>query len=76
MRDRCGFHHAVNCATHLSDVERRILEAYASGLSREEIGELLGLSKRTVGHYLTIAKEKLGAHTLVQAALLSIRHAF
>jgi two-component system response regulator DesR len=56
----------------LTPLERRILEAYAGGACRAEIGERVGLSERTVGNYLTIAKEKLGARNLAHAASLSL----
>jgi DNA-binding NarL/FixJ family response regulator len=57
----------------MTERESRVLELYAMGLNRLQIGERVGLSERTVGHYLTVAKEKLGASTLVQAVVLALR---
>ena len=56
--------------TTLSATEENVLQAYASGFSRDEIAALLHLSSRTVGHALTAAKEKLGARSLVHAAVM------
>jgi len=71
-RTRDGYHHARSLACGLTELERRVLEAYALGMNRRQIGARLGLSERTIGHYLTVAKEKLGAETLVHAAVLSL----
>ena len=54
----------------LSATEVSVLQAFASGFSRDEIAALLHLSSRTVGHALTAAKEKLGARSLVHAAVM------
>jgi DNA-binding CsgD family transcriptional regulator len=69
-RVRDGYHHAQ--AYGLTELERRVLHAYAHGMSRARIGAHFGLSERTVGRYLTVAKEKLGADTLVHAVVLSL----
>jgi DNA-binding NarL/FixJ family response regulator len=71
-RTRDGYHHARPPAAGLTELERRVLHAYAHGMNRRQIGAHFGLSERTVGHYLTVAKEKLGAETLVHAAVLSL----
>jgi DNA-binding NarL/FixJ family response regulator len=71
-RARDGYHHARAAACALTELERRVLHAYAHGMNRRRIGAHFGLSERTVGHYLTVAKEKLGAETLVHAAVLSL----
>jgi DNA-binding NarL/FixJ family response regulator len=72
VRTRDGYHHARAPAAGLTELERRVLHAYAHGMNRRQIGAHFGLSERTVGHYLTVAKEKLGADTLVHAAVLSL----
>jgi len=66
---RTGYHHLRNDA-ELTDLERRILAAYAAGARRAEIATRVGLSDRTVGSYLTVVKEKLGARTLAHAVAL------
>lgn len=71
-RVRDGYHHARPWACELTDLERRVLQAYAHGMNRRRIGAHFGLSERTVGRYLTVAKEKLGADTLVHAVVLSL----
>jgi DNA-binding NarL/FixJ family response regulator len=74
-RRRSGYHHADARSCRITERENRVLELYAMGLNRIQIGQRVGLSERTVGHYLTIAKEKLGASTLVQAVVLALRDA-
>jgi DNA-binding NarL/FixJ family response regulator len=74
-RPRGGYRHARAPACELTELERRVLNAYAQGMNRRQIGIRLGLAERTVGHYLTVAKEKLGADTLVHAAVLSLSNA-
>jgi DNA-binding NarL/FixJ family response regulator len=69
---RDGYHHARSWVCELTELERRVLHAYAHGMNRRQIGAHFGLSERTVGRYLTVAKEKLGADTLVHAAVLSL----
>ena len=71
-RTRDGYHHARPYGCALSEIERRVLHAYAHGMNRRQIGAYFGLSERTVGRYLTVAKEKLGADTLVHAVVLSL----
>jgi DNA-binding CsgD family transcriptional regulator len=66
---RSGYHHQRVQRCGLTDVERQILNYYARGMNRSQIGARVGLSERTVSHYLTIAKEKLGANPLVQATV-------
>jgi DNA-binding NarL/FixJ family response regulator len=68
-RRRSGYHRA-DTTCRITPLEDRVLQLYAAGLNRAQIGERVGLSERTVGHYLTVVKEKLGATTLVQAAVL------
>jgi DNA-binding NarL/FixJ family response regulator len=70
---RSGYHHTDSWSCRITDRESRVLELYAMGLNRVQIGQRVGLSERTVGRYLTIAKEKLGASTLVQAVVLALR---
>jgi DNA-binding NarL/FixJ family response regulator len=66
---RTGYHHSP--ANHeLTELERRVLAAYAAGARRTEIATRVGLSDRTVGTYLTVVKEKLGARTLAHAVAL------
>ena len=61
-------------ATDVTPTELRILELRASGLSRNDIAELLHRSPQTISNSLTLAKEKLGARSIVQAvALVTIR---
>lgn len=67
---RNGYHHARR-EHDLTELERRILAAYAAGARRAEIAARVGLADRTVGTYLTVAKEKLGARTLAHAVALS-----
>ena len=55
----------------LTELERRILAAYAQGARRAEIAARVGLADRTVGTYLTVAKEKLGARTLAHAVAMT-----
>jgi DNA-binding CsgD family transcriptional regulator len=66
---RNGYHHPRR-EHELTDLERRVLAAYAAGARRAEIAARIGLADRTVGTYLTVAKEKLGARTLAHAAAL------
>jgi DNA-binding NarL/FixJ family response regulator len=54
----------------LTQLERNVLEAYAAGLRRAEIGHRVGLADRTVGAYLTAVKEKLGARSLAHAVAI------
>jgi DNA-binding CsgD family transcriptional regulator len=52
----------------LSLTEKRVIEAVAIGMSRQEVATALRLSIHTVGHSLTAAKEKLYARTIAEAA--------
>jgi DNA-binding CsgD family transcriptional regulator len=53
----------------LTQTERRVMEFFAEGYTRDEIASSLGLSPRTIGTSLTVAKEKLYARTLAHAAV-------
>ena len=67
---RTGYHHPRG-GDDLTELERRILAAYADGARRAEIAARVGLADRTVGSYLTVVKEKLGARTLAHAVALT-----
>ncbi len=69
---RNGYHHPRS-EHDLTELERRILAAYAAGAHRTEIAARVGLADRTVGAYLTVVKEKLGARTLAHAVALCAR---
>lgn len=68
---RSGYHRSRGDGEGLTELERRILAAYAEGARRAEIAARVGLADRTVGTYLTVAKEKLGARTLAHAVALT-----
>ena len=67
---RNGYHQERH-ELDLTELERRILAAYAQGARRAEIAARVGLADRTVGTYLTVAKEKLGARTLAHAVAMT-----
>jgi two-component system response regulator DesR len=55
----------------LSERERAVLGAAASGVSIAAIAASLYLSEGTVRNYLSVAMQKLGAHNRVEAARLA-----
>ncbi|GAA1436082.1 response regulator transcription factor [Mycobacterium cookii] len=63
--------------TRLTDVESRILDLIAEGLTNKEIGERLYLAEKTVKNHVTSLLAKLGVQRRTQAAVLASqqRHA-
>lgn len=55
----------------LTEREREILQALASGLSNREIAARMFLSEKTVKHYMTNILQKLQVRNRVEAALLA-----
>jgi DNA-binding NarL/FixJ family response regulator len=60
-------------AALLTDREREILEAIASGLANKEIADKLTISERTVKNHITNIFKKIDVHDRTQAALFAIR---
>ena len=63
---------ATGAAT-LTEREREILEAIASGLANKEIADKLSISERTVKNHITNIFKKIDVHDRTQAALFAIR---
>jgi DNA-binding CsgD family transcriptional regulator len=60
----------------LTKRQEQVLQMYASGLSREEIGQRLGISPETVKNHFARARYRLGALTSANAVAIAIREGF
>lgn len=58
----------------LSELERRILDLVAAGLTNKEIGAELYLAEKTVKNYISGLLAKLGVERRTEAAVLATRH--
>ena len=57
----------------ISDAERRVVQAIASGLTESEAAEALGLSPYTVSDHMKRVRRVLRAKTSTQACVIALR---